>query len=363
MPQESKARETGPLKEFFEQYAHTFTYVSTRSATSEFHRLCKAMSWDREDPDQNEAYEGFRDALVKEFNKSYGTDANDLTSWQTLCAAVRIDPIPDTLAEARKAMLDIHVNLVDLTDGVDPSEIQLFDTEKELMFPHRLVTSTILFEEPSIPRHNRILSLPRSSKVSILEFTNLGSDAMSGSSALSEFFAQYPTFIYNEYGSATDEFQRLCRHQRWERGDPVQKAAYRAFGDALATQFNEAYGNDARDLGSWQAICRTLGIPAPDNLVDAKKAVFNTHVNIVDLTEGYGGARIIQKFPTEAALSNYTLHVCKPPRIFPRSEAAGTLLEALLRKIFDPPVESSARNEFNRIVTPGTGKGKRNRRR
>lgn len=31
-----------------------------------------------------------------------------------------------------KAMLSIHVNLVDLTDGVDSSEIRLFETEKEL---------------------------------------------------------------------------------------------------------------------------------------------------------------------------------------------------------------------------------------
>ena len=85
----------GPLEKFFEQYSYAYTYDSTQSATSEFHHLCTAMSWKRDDPDQKAAYEEFRDALVMEFNKNYGTDANDLTSWQTLCAAVRIDPIPE----------------------------------------------------------------------------------------------------------------------------------------------------------------------------------------------------------------------------------------------------------------------------
>jgi hypothetical protein len=71
------------------------------------------MSWNRDGPDQREAYEGFRDALVMEFNENFGTDTTDLTSWQTLCAAVRIDPIPDTLAEARRVstpalLLSLH---------------------------------------------------------------------------------------------------------------------------------------------------------------------------------------------------------------------------------------------------------------
>ncbi|RXW17794.1 hypothetical protein EST38_g8055 [Candolleomyces aberdarensis] len=149
-------RNLGPLENFFENYSYTFSYDSTESATSEFHRLCRVMSWERDDPEQKEAYEEFRDALVMEFNENFGTDANDLTSWQALCAAVRIDHIPDSLAEARRAMLDIHVNLVDLTDGVDPAEILLFPTEKALseytisthkIFPRENVHSGSLLKE------------------------------------------------------------------------------------------------------------------------------------------------------------------------------------------------------------------------
>ncbi|KAJ2925076.1 hypothetical protein H1R20_g12025, partial [Candolleomyces eurysporus] len=114
------------------------------------------MSWRRDNPEQEKAYEKFRDALVIEFNKNYGTDANDLKSWKTLCDAVGINPIPDNLAEARRAMLGVHVNLVDLTCRIGQSEIPIFATEKELseytldtnkIFPRENIHSGSLLKE------------------------------------------------------------------------------------------------------------------------------------------------------------------------------------------------------------------------
>ncbi|KAJ2925073.1 hypothetical protein H1R20_g12026, partial [Candolleomyces eurysporus] len=121
-----------PLEKFFKKYSRSFTYDYTEPATSEFQRLCEAVRWYPNSPKQQAAYEEFRDALVMEFNKNYGTNANDLKSWQKLCAAVRMDPIPNNLAEAKKAMLGVHVNLVDLTCVANPSGIRLFPTEKAL---------------------------------------------------------------------------------------------------------------------------------------------------------------------------------------------------------------------------------------
>jgi hypothetical protein len=81
------------------------------------------------------------------------------------------------------------------------------------------------------------------------------------------------------------------------------------------------------------------------------------------MTEGYGGPKPVTKFTTEAELSNYSLKQC-PKRIFPQSKAAGTLLQALLRKIKHPPDEAWARDEFNRTVRVHSGKrAKRNKRR
>ncbi|RXW19645.1 hypothetical protein EST38_g6204 [Candolleomyces aberdarensis] len=73
------------------------------------------MRWKPDSRMRKEASKKFQDALIMEFNKHYGTDAKNLKSWQTLCAAVNVDPIPDNLAEARQAILGVHVNLVDLT--------------------------------------------------------------------------------------------------------------------------------------------------------------------------------------------------------------------------------------------------------
>ncbi|RXW19643.1 hypothetical protein EST38_g6206 [Candolleomyces aberdarensis] len=193
---------------------------------------------------------------------------------------------------------------------------------------------------------------------------------MSRPGPLSSFFEQYPDFDYDDFEPATSEFRRLSQQNGWTRLHPEQNAAYRAFTDALANQFNSNYGEDAGNLESWQSLCENLGIkPVPDDLAEARRvgqvfvlsqlkdnqislstswccnlqAVFNTHVNLVDLTEGFDGARKIEVFSSEAALSRYTK---KTGRYFSSSRAAGTLLKALLRNIEDPPEVSSRRNEF-----------------
>ena len=64
--------------------------------------------------------------------------------------------------------------------------------------------------------------------------------------------------------------------------------------------------------------------------------VTDTHVNLVDLVDA-GGTQIVTIFPSEKALSIYTLETRK---IFPRENVhAGGLLRALLRHILHPPDE------------------------
>jgi hypothetical protein len=89
------------LQEFFDSYP-PFVYDSSSSASSEFYRLCDYFHWDRDDPDRQDAHAEFKDALVKQFNVNFGTNADDLTSWQGLCASLYVNPIPDELAACRK---------------------------------------------------------------------------------------------------------------------------------------------------------------------------------------------------------------------------------------------------------------------
>ncbi|OJA08018.1 hypothetical protein AZE42_08014 [Rhizopogon vesiculosus] len=85
-----------PLDKFFAKYPE-FDYDSSASASMEFYRMCKKFCWGREDDERQSAHDDFKDALVQQFNHIYGTDANDLASWRTLCQIVHVSPIPDTL--------------------------------------------------------------------------------------------------------------------------------------------------------------------------------------------------------------------------------------------------------------------------
>ena len=138
------------MQEFFDSYP-PFVYDSSSSASSEFYRLCDYFDWERDDPDRQDAHETFKDALVKQFNVNFGTNADDLTAWQGLCASLDVDPIPDELAACRKVrrvsfefigdlingFIQIvertHVNLVDLTDSFTSGRnVTMFKSEGEL---------------------------------------------------------------------------------------------------------------------------------------------------------------------------------------------------------------------------------------
>ena len=79
-------------------------------------------------------------------------------------------------------------------------------------------------------------------------------------------------------------------------------------------------------------------------MLNSLQLVTNTHVNIVDLLDA-GGTKVVTRFPSEKALSEYTLATRK---FFPRENVrAGGVLRALLRRILHPPDEPT-RQELGR---------------
>ncbi|KAH0826380.1 hypothetical protein J3R83DRAFT_5345 [Lanmaoa asiatica] len=131
-----------PLDEFFARYDPRFKYDSTESASHEFYRLCDEFDWDRDHHEKEEAHQGFKDALVQQFNKVYGTNEDDLGNWQNLCYITHIKPIPEGLNACREAstlsslsfaVRGTFVNLVDLVDTDTTGEdLRVFDSEREL---------------------------------------------------------------------------------------------------------------------------------------------------------------------------------------------------------------------------------------
>ncbi|KAG1728066.1 uncharacterized protein EDB91DRAFT_1253656 [Suillus paluster] len=119
-----------PLDNFFAKYPE-FEYNSSASASLEFNRMRDEHSWD--DEEREKAYHDFKDAIVHQFNHFYGTDADNLTSWRTLCQIVQVSPIPDTLESCREAVKATHVNIVDLIDaGVTEGPVRVFVSEVAL---------------------------------------------------------------------------------------------------------------------------------------------------------------------------------------------------------------------------------------
>ncbi|KAG1728065.1 uncharacterized protein EDB91DRAFT_1350209 [Suillus paluster] len=127
-----QTRTQTPLDQFFAKYPQ-FEYDSSESASLEFYRMCDEFDWDRDDEEREEASRYFKDAIVHQFNHIYGTDADNLTSWHTLCQIVQVSPVPDTLESCREAVKATYVNIVDLIDtGVTEGAVTVFVSEVEL---------------------------------------------------------------------------------------------------------------------------------------------------------------------------------------------------------------------------------------
>ncbi|PPQ96285.1 hypothetical protein CVT26_005645 [Gymnopilus dilepis] len=118
-----------PLGLFFARYP-LFPYDSKKVPTHEFRRLCSFFAWDKKSKVRALAYEDFKTALAKQFDHVFGTDVNSLASWQSLCARLGVDPIPDSLRKCKAACLSKNVNLVDLVGS--HTCVRTFSTVEEL---------------------------------------------------------------------------------------------------------------------------------------------------------------------------------------------------------------------------------------
>jgi hypothetical protein len=208
--------------------------------------------------------------------------------------------------------------------------------------------------------------------------------ASESTNPMAAFFALYPSFNYNPANSSAAEFRRLCRYMDWEMDDNEQKSAWFEFQNAVARLFNGVYGTDATSLQAWQHLCRRVRIdPPPDVLEEAREvsisspraqpplafpfiflmqmqAVFNTHVNLMDLAEvELHPGREVRLWPTEARLAKYTRDTGRI--VSSSSPMAGGLLKALLRYIFHPPRKDLRRDQFGKYIRTKGNSG-RNRR-
>jgi hypothetical protein len=74
----------------------------------QFYRMCDEFGWNKGDPEKKEARDLLSDAITRQFNDIYGTDEDDIGSWQNLCRVLRISIIPEDL-EGCKRVRQIHL--------------------------------------------------------------------------------------------------------------------------------------------------------------------------------------------------------------------------------------------------------------
>ncbi|KAJ1309452.1 hypothetical protein OPQ81_006228 [Rhizoctonia solani] len=179
--------------------------------------------------------------------------------------------------------------------------------------PERPVSPTL--GRPTSPR-------PRSLKPEPLTQTNIH-----------QFFSQHTSFKYDPSQPVMSEFYRMIHSEDFPKASQAQ--AKREIEDALTKDFNLIYGTDVGDLEAWQGLCRVLGFEnIPDDLVDCKKLVAATFVNIIDLIDTKISGKPVHHFKSEKELSKYTK---KHKKFFPRDNVhSGGLLKFLLRRIHKP---------------------------
>lgn len=93
----------GPLDEFFRFYPSFFYDPSVPPATSfkllRTHQQ-RQYRWAHKSIEDDELWRSYQAALTQEFNLWFGIE-DDLNAWQSLCRAVRISPLPTTIALCR----------------------------------------------------------------------------------------------------------------------------------------------------------------------------------------------------------------------------------------------------------------------
>ncbi|KAF8536815.1 hypothetical protein BDD12DRAFT_933507 [Trichophaea hybrida] len=132
-------RHRDTINEFFAKYSY-FPYNRTAPFWSEWRRLRRVSMWppriprdekdkqrevreerERKSPEtriarekHEAAWTAFRIAVVEDFGPMFGHEENDLVAWGKLCETVGISPIPESLDDRRKNIMQAHVNLVDM---------------------------------------------------------------------------------------------------------------------------------------------------------------------------------------------------------------------------------------------------------
>ena len=67
--------------------------------------MCNFFGWATYNKERKLVHGEFKNAMVHQFNSLYGKDVNDIESWQKLCLALDIVPLPQGIKQCRKVRI------------------------------------------------------------------------------------------------------------------------------------------------------------------------------------------------------------------------------------------------------------------
>ncbi|KAG8782962.1 hypothetical protein FRC12_020265 [Ceratobasidium sp. 428] len=104
------------LRKFFSQF-EGFKYNPAQPYMSEFDRLVKMKGWKEGGKRHKKAKKGIDDAGVKQFNKTIGTEVDDLSAWHRLFKNIKGEELPKTVEECQIRAQTLQVNICDVLDA------------------------------------------------------------------------------------------------------------------------------------------------------------------------------------------------------------------------------------------------------
>ncbi|KAH9853747.1 hypothetical protein C2E23DRAFT_93232 [Lenzites betulinus] len=117
-----------PIRTFFANYPE-FDFNPDAPFFEEFKRLQKTL----DQGEKETARDDMRSAMVRQFNDMYGTNVDDLESWQLLCTALGMNPVPKDIKTCQRQVKATHVNLVDFIEApLSGKPVQTFKSEQKL---------------------------------------------------------------------------------------------------------------------------------------------------------------------------------------------------------------------------------------
>ncbi|KXN86040.1 hypothetical protein AN958_10597 [Leucoagaricus sp. SymC.cos] len=205
-----------PIDAFFSQYP-SFDANRDRalSVATQLNQLRKQEGWwGKRYGLWVDVLEKYQEALVLQFNASYGTDAESLENWHRVLQSIGMEQ-PGTVEECKALLRIIYVNLVDLIDVSLKPEAQGVNC----VFDSALALGTYTVSTRSAPSV---------------------ADTTAAKDPIRDYFDRYPDFVYDPSAPVPRNFDRLVEQNGWPIGSTRFKAALAQIEAALFRHFDDS---------------------------------------------------------------------------------------------------------------------------